>query len=97
MYPNMLVGICTVELYIPEAQSLKDKRGVVKSVIQRLRNKFNVSVCELDNHDIWKNATLGLAVVSKDKKMVDQTYSAIDKFLDSYCEFQVVTFELEIL
>ena len=92
----MVVGICTVELYIPEAHSLKDKRGVVKSIIRRLRNKFNVSVCEADKHDIWKNATIGLAAVCNNKEILDQTFLAIDKFLEDNCECQVISFEVEI-
>jgi len=69
----------------------------VKSIIQRLRNKFNVSACEADHHDIWKNATIGLATVCNDKRVVEQTFSAIDKFLEDYCDCQVVSFEVEIL
>ena len=93
----MVVGICTVELYIPEAHSLKDKRGVVKSIIRRIRNKFNVSVCEADKNDIWKNATIGLAAVCNNKDIIDWTFSAIDKLLEDYCDCQVIGFEVEIL
>ena len=93
----MVVGLCTVEIYLPNAHSLKDKRGIVKSVIQRLRNKFNISVCELDHHDVWKNATLGLAGVSKDKEIIDRTFGAIEEFLEGLGDFLVVRFELEIL
>lgn len=93
----MVVGICTVELYLPQAHSLKDKRSVVKRVTQRISNRFNVSVCELDQHDIWKNATLGLAAVSKDKEVVDRTLAAVEAFLDSFGDFQVVSFKVEIL
>jgi uncharacterized protein YlxP (DUF503 family) len=93
----MVVGIATVKLYLPEAHSLKDKRGAVKSVVQRLRNKFNASVAEVDQHDIWKNATLGLAVVSKDKEMVERTLEAVDKFIEGFGRFEVLSFEVEIL
>lgn len=93
----MVVGVATVKLYLSEARSLKDKRGVIKSVIQRLRNKFNVSVAEVDQNDIWKNATVGLAVVSKDKEIVDRTLTSIDKFLEEDGRFEVVDFAVEIL
>jgi uncharacterized protein YlxP (DUF503 family) len=93
----MVVGLCTVEIYIPTSHSLKDKRGIVKGVVQRLRSKFNVSVCELDNHDVWKTATLGLASVSKDKDVIDRTFGAIEGFLDNNGYFQVVSFKLEII
>lgn len=93
----MVVGIGKVELYIPTAQSLKDKRGVVKSLVQRIRNKFNVSVCELGKNDIWKNAVIGLAVISKDKEIIDQTYTALEKFFEEAGDFLVIRYEVEIL
>lgn len=93
----MVVGLGTIEIYLPNAHSLKDKRGIVKSVIQRLGNKFNVSVCELGKHDVWKNAVIGLACVSKDKEMVDRTFSAIEEFLEGLGDFQIICFEVEII
>jgi len=93
----MVVGLCIVELYIPTSHSLKDKRGIIKGLIQRLRGKFNVSVCELDNHDLWKSAVIGLASVCKDKEKVDRTFSSIEEYLEQAGDFQVVSFDLEIM
>lgn len=62
----MVVGLATVTLQLHEAASLKDKRRVVKSIIDRLRPRFNVAVAEVDNHDAWGTVTLGIACVSTD-------------------------------
>lgn len=63
----MVVGVCTLELSMPDNASLKDKRHVVKSVIDRLRNEFNVSVAEVGAQDQWQWAVIGVACVSSDR------------------------------
>jgi hypothetical protein len=60
----MLVGLCTIHLSLPGVRSLKEKRGVLKPLIHRLRGEFNVSAAEVDRQDAWQAATLGLAIVS---------------------------------
>lgn len=60
----MFVVSCRAELGIIGAQSLKDKRRVIRSVVERLRSRFNAAVSEVDQHDVWQQATLGLAVVA---------------------------------
>ena len=62
----MVVGLATVTLQLHEAASLKDKRRVVKSVIDRLRPRFNVAIAEVDSHEVWGTVTLGIACVSTD-------------------------------
>ena len=57
----MIVGVCTVELFIGDSRSLKDKRQVLHSLKDRLRGKFNLSVAEVDGHDLWQKAVLGMA------------------------------------
>jgi hypothetical protein len=60
----MVVGAARVELHVHGSQSLKEKRGVVRSITQRLRNRFNVSVAEVGGQDTWQRAVLGLAVAA---------------------------------
>ena len=79
----MIVGICTLELHIPAAQSLKEKRGVVKSLKKRIQNRFNVSIAEVGGQDKWQVATLGMATVSTDAKVIDQTFAFIDNLVTS--------------
>jgi uncharacterized protein len=60
----MVVGVCTVELQVPDANSLKEKRGVLQSAIRRVRIKFNVSIAEVGHQDSWQLATVAVACVS---------------------------------
>lgn len=73
----MIVGVLEVVISIPQANSLKDKRRVVKSVKDRLRNNFNVSVAEIGDQDIWRTATLGIAVVSGDTSYANGVLSRV--------------------
>lgn len=75
----MIVGVLTVELAIYDARSLKDKRRVVVSLKERLRNRFNVSVTEVGYMDTPKRCRLGVAVVSQDSRAV---HSQLDKIVD---------------
>jgi uncharacterized protein YlxP (DUF503 family) len=62
----MVVGLCTIHLSLPGHRSLKEKRGVLKPLISQMRREFNVAVAEVDRHDLWQTATLGVAGVSTD-------------------------------
>jgi uncharacterized protein YlxP (DUF503 family) len=63
----MVIGICTIELEIPMAASLKDKRQVIKSLTARLRREYNVAVAEVDFHNAWHLAAIGIVTVSSDR------------------------------
>lgn len=76
----MVVGVCTLQLEIPSSQSLKDKRHVVKSLIARVRQAFNVSVAEVDDLDSWQFSTIGIVCVSADKGYAQ---GLLDKVIDS--------------
>ena len=93
----MVVGICRIDIYIPGSNSLKNKRSVIKRIIHKLRSKYNVSACELDNQDAWRHATLGLAYVSNDNAVVDRAFSSIEELLESNGEIEVTGFNTEIL
>ena len=68
----MIVGVCTVELFIPEGHSLKGKRQVLQSLKNRLREKFNLSVAEVGEQDLWQKSILGLACVANESSHVNQ-------------------------
>lgn len=68
----MVLGTLRVSLHIPHSQSLKEKRMVVRSLVERLRRQFNVAVAEVDDLDVWQVATLGAVVVSADGRHADQ-------------------------
>ncbi|MEJ2230838.1 MAG: DUF503 domain-containing protein, partial [Nitrospirales bacterium] len=69
---GIMVGLCTVELHIPDVQSLKGKRQVLSSLTTRIRNRFNVSIAEIDEHDLWQKSILGIACVANEAGRVNQ-------------------------
>ena len=93
----MNVGVCRIELRLPENQSLKGKRRVIKSVITRLQNNYNVSVAEIDNQDLWQLATLGVACVSNHRRHADETLANVVKFiLENYPQLELLNSEIEV-
>ncbi len=69
----MPVGLLTLELHLPEAQSLKDKRQVLRSLKDRLRGKFNVAVAELEHHDVWQRSVVGIVTISNQEGHVEES------------------------
>lgn len=93
----MNVGVCRIELRLPENQSLKGKRRVIKSVITRLQNNYNVSVAEIDNQNLWQLAALGVACVSNHRRHADETLANVVKFiLENYPELELLNSETEV-
>jgi uncharacterized protein YlxP (DUF503 family) len=78
----MLVKVLTVDLLIPGSSSLKEKRFVLKSLKERLRSRFNVSVAEVDYQDKWQRTMLAVAIVGSDRESVDGTCSQVRRFID---------------
>ena len=76
---NPTVGVLTLELQISEAHSLKDKRHVVKSLKDRLRSKFNVSVAEIDGQDTWQRSVIAAVTVSGDHERAEQVLQAVER------------------
>jgi uncharacterized protein len=92
------VGICKVKLRLPENLSLKGKRQVVKSVTARVKNKFNVSVAEVEDNDLWQLATIGICFVSNDKRFTNEVLSkAVELVVNSQGDFEMLDYEIEIL
>jgi uncharacterized protein YlxP (DUF503 family) len=94
----MNVGVCKIKLRFAENLSLKGKRGVLKSIITRVANKFNVSVAEVDDHDLWQLATLGICCVSNNKRHTNEVLSkVVDFIVDGRFEVEILDYEIEIL
>jgi uncharacterized protein len=72
------IGVLTLELWVEASHSLKDKRQVVRSLKDRLREKFNVSVAEIDGLDSWQNAVVAVATVSSDRVYAEQVLQAAE-------------------
>ncbi|MBL7068969.1 MAG: DUF503 domain-containing protein [Candidatus Omnitrophica bacterium] len=93
----MIVGLLRVELLIHNSRSLKAKRHVLKGLKERLRRGFNISVAEIDNHDKWQRATLGIAYLDRNKALVNSALDKILNFIETFHEVQLTDQEMEIL
>ncbi len=78
----MFVGVCKLELFIPNSHSLKSKRMVGTSIIKRVQNKFNVSISEIDENEKWQKMSLGIAIVCNERKFIDKTMNKIFKLIE---------------
>jgi uncharacterized protein YlxP (DUF503 family) len=92
----MRIGTLQVTLVLAKGGSLKDKRHVVKRVIEALRRRFNVSVAEVDDLDLWRRATLGMAVVSNDGAHCNRMLDKVVDYLEAQPEFEVGAVELSV-
>ena len=79
----MFVGIVRIELHIPASRSLKDKRSVVQGLKERIRHRVRAAVAEVDHQDLWQRAALGVAVVSGDRRQVDEQLQSVRMLVQS--------------
>jgi len=93
----MVVGTLKLSLYINNNHSLKEKRKIVKSIVARVRNKFNVSVAEVGSNDKWQMIELGISAVGNDRRFVNSSLDTILSFLESLYLGEIVDSSLEIL
>jgi uncharacterized protein YlxP (DUF503 family) len=87
----------TVELHLPDVGSLKGKRHALKGLKERVRARFEVSVAEVDHHDLWQRATLALACVSHDSRHANEVVSKAMEFIEEHVEGRVIDTSVEIL
>lgn len=93
----MVIGLCTVELHIPYGHSLKEKRKVVVGLKDRLRRKFNLSVAEVGDHDLWQRAVLGMACVANDGGYVNQVLDQALNHVRSVPALELIHHRIELL
>jgi uncharacterized protein YlxP (DUF503 family) len=93
----MIVGLCTLELHLPDGHSLKAKRQILLSLKDRLRDKFNVSVAEVGEQDLWQKAVLGIACVANEKGYVNQVLDQAVNLVRSVPAVELVRFRIELL
>jgi len=93
----MNVGVCKLKIHIPGSQSLKDKRSIVKSLTSRLQKQFNISISEVDDHDLWQIATIGIACVSNHNYRVDEVINSVISTIEhDYPTIEIIEKETEI-
>jgi uncharacterized protein len=90
----MVVGLLQVELTIPSADSLKAKRMVLRSLKDRIRKNFNVSIAEVGDNDQWQSAVVAVALVSNDKRFANRVLSKVVDFIESSRDLVVDDYQL---
>lgn len=94
----MVIGLATLTLGLPAAGSLKDKRSVLRRLKARVRQGFNVSVAEVDDHDLWGTATLGIAIVSTDAAHARSTLAKCMESIErERLEIELQGYRIEVL
>ncbi|MCD6307847.1 MAG: DUF503 domain-containing protein [Candidatus Latescibacteria bacterium] len=86
----MIVGVLSIELFIPESGSLKTKRFAIRSIKDRLKNRFNVSVAEVDNGDKWQRSSLVIAAVSNESKHMESILGNVLNLVDGDSRVEVI-------
>ena len=93
----MTVGLLTVEIHIPAARSLKDKRQVLRSLIEKIRGRHNVSVAEVEHQDLWQRAGIAVSAVASAQPPLDAMFQAVLKEMESALPGYIVHHEIEFL
>jgi uncharacterized protein YlxP (DUF503 family) len=96
--PNAIIGLCTLEFHLPGVASLKEKRSILKSLLKRLHNTFNISAAEIDHHDLWQSAGIAIVAVSNSTSHVNQIINnAVNWIETNYPDALIVKQKCEIL
>jgi uncharacterized protein len=94
----MNLGVCWMTLRLPENESLKGKRKVIKSLVARVRGSYNVAIAEVDDQDVWQLTTLGIACVSNDARQNNKVLSQVVQFISrSRLDLEVVDYRIELI
>jgi uncharacterized protein len=94
----VIIGLLTIELQVPESGSLKHKRQVVRSLVARIRQGFNVSVAEVDHLDSWQLATLAVTCVSGEASVVQQVMQRVVEFVNEQrLDLVLLEYQTELL
>lgn len=92
----MIIGLLTLELYLPESNSLKTKRFALKSLKDKASHKFNVSVAEVGHTDLWQRSTIVFACVGNEKKIVNQTLNGVMNVALQNSNIEIIDSTLEM-
>jgi len=90
----MLIGVCLINMYIRDSRSLKDKRRILSGLKTKLKNRFNISVAEIGSKNHWQRASLGVASVSDDGRLVESSLSRIVKFISDNPNIDILDYDI---
>ena len=93
----MVVGICQIDMIIHNNHSLKGKRQVLKAIIERVKNRFNVSAAEVGDNDVWQRSQIGLCVVGNDSSHINGILDKTINFIESLHLAEIIDHRIEIV
>ena len=91
------VGICVINLHLPHSQSLKTKRSVVKSLKDKIKNQFPVSIAEIGDNNLWQRIDLAVAQINGTASVISRTFENLVEFIESYHDVAIVDYKIEML
>jgi uncharacterized protein YlxP (DUF503 family) len=91
----MIIGLLSIEIFIPSSTSLKDKRMVLNHIRDKVRKKYNVSVAEVDFLDKWQRSLIGIALVTSQKSFAEEMLTKIFQQLDDDYNFEISQYRIE--
>ncbi len=92
----MIIAAARLTLIIPENDSLKGKRKVVKSLIEKVRHKFDAAVAEVGDNDLWQKAQIGIALVGNDSQLLESRLQQITKFIENQYLTEIIDSQVEL-
>jgi hypothetical protein len=93
----MVVGVCHLDIIVPEECSLKGKRKVIKSLMARVRDKFNVSIAEVGGYDLWQRTNIGICVVGNDRRFINTSLDKVIDFVEALGAIEVIRSNMEFV
>lgn len=93
----MVVGVCQLDIRIPENHSLKGKRHVIRKLIEQVRHRFNVSISEVGDHDLWQRSQIGICTVGNDRRHINSSLDKIIDFVERMNIVEMIGTDIEII
>ena len=93
----MVIGVCKLDLRIPENHSLKEKRHVLRKLMDRVRTRFNVAISEVGDNDLWQRAQMGFCTVGNDRRHINSSLDKVIYFIEQMNLVEMVHTEIEII
>jgi uncharacterized protein YlxP (DUF503 family) len=93
----MVIGVCQLDFRIPENQSLKGKRHVIRKMIDRVRQRFNVAISEVGDNDLWQRSQIGICTVGNDRRHINSSLDKVIDFIEKMNLVEMVRTEMEII
>jgi uncharacterized protein len=93
----MVIGVCKLDLRIPENHSLKEKRHVLRKLMDRVKTRFNVAISEVGDNDLWQRAQMGFCTVGNDRRHINSSLDKVIYFIEQMNLVEMVHTEIEII